>query len=175
MNAKVSRMFVIARVALVTLVILQLFLSVLFLTDFLVDFLGIRTKPVSWGYREMMEISAVLALSAGLSIGISMLVLIRRQMRAVENQMLLAANAFQDVMQRYFDDWTLSPSERDVALFTLKGFSNEEIAQLRGTSVGTIKSQCNSVFRKAGVSGRMQLINVFIEHLVGDADTTMKH
>ena len=57
----------------------------------------------------------------------------------------------------------LSPSEQAVAVFAMKGFSNGEIAELRGTSASTIKSQMNSVFRKAGFANRQQLISFLVE------------
>ena len=44
----------------------------------------------------------------------------------------------------------LSPAERDVALFQIKGLSVAEIAALRGTSEGTVKAQAAAIVR--GVS-----------------------
>ena len=57
-------------------------------------------------------------------------------------------------MAERFDDWALTPAERDVALFALKGLSLAEIARLRSTSQGTVKAQTNAIYRKAGVTGR---------------------
>ena len=62
----------------------------------------------------------------------------------------------------------LTPSERDVALFAIKGMSTAEIASLRSTSEGTVKAQTNAIYRKAGVSGRSQLLSLFIEDLMRD-------
>jgi DNA-binding NarL/FixJ family response regulator len=41
-----------------------------------------------------------------------------------------------------------------------------EIAQIRATREGTIKAQCAAIYRKAGVSGRAQLLSLFIEDLM---------
>jgi DNA-binding NarL/FixJ family response regulator len=41
-----------------------------------------------------------------------------------------------------------------------------EIATLRNTSEGTVKAQTNAIYRKAGVSGRPQLLSVFIDDLL---------
>ena len=54
----------------------------------------------------------------------------------------------------------------DVALFAIKGMSTAEIAALRSTSEGTVKAQTNAIYRKAGVSGRPQLLSLFIEDLM---------
>ncbi|MFN3578474.1 MAG: helix-turn-helix transcriptional regulator, partial [Tabrizicola sp.] len=56
----------------------------------------------------------------------------------------------------------------DVALFAIKGMSTAEIAQLRSTSEGTVKAQTNAIYRKAGVTGRPQLLSLFIEDLMRD-------
>lgn len=60
----------------------------------------------------------------------------------------------------------LTPAERDVALFALKGFSLAEIAAFRATSEGTVKAQTNAIYRKAGVSGRTQLLSLFVDDLI---------
>jgi hypothetical protein len=53
-----------------------------------------------------------------------------------------------------------------VALLAIKGFSNLEIANLRGTTLATIKSQMNAIFRKAGLISRQQLIAYLVEDLL---------
>ena len=47
-----------------------------------------------------------------------------------------------------------------------KGLSTAEIAQLRRTSEGTVKAQTAAIYRKAGVTGRPQLLSLFIEDLM---------
>jgi DNA-binding CsgD family transcriptional regulator len=71
-----------------------------------------------------------------------------------------------DIMAERFDEWGLTPAERDVALFAIKGLSIADIAQLRSTSEGTVKAQTAAIYRKAGVSGRSQLLSLFIEDLM---------
>ena len=53
-----------------------------------------------------------------------------------------------------------------MALFAIKGMSTPEIAALRNTSEGTVKAQTNAIYRKAGVTGRPQLLSLFIEDLI---------
>ena len=45
---------------------------------------------------------------------------------------------------------------------------NAQIAELRGSAQGTVKSQLNAIYRKAGVSGRTALLALLIEDLMGD-------
>ncbi|MEO0606291.1 MAG: helix-turn-helix transcriptional regulator [Myxococcota bacterium] len=52
----------------------------------------------------------------------------------------------------------LTVAEADVLDKVLAGHSNHEIAALRGTQVRTVANQVASLFRKAGVSGRAELV-----------------
>jgi hypothetical protein len=54
-----------------------------------------------------------------------------------------------------------------VALLGIKGAPIAEIAALRNTREGTIKAQNAAIYRKAGVSGRADLISLIVEELVG--------
>ena len=74
-----------------------------------------------------------------------------------------------DVLQERMEEWALTPAERDVALFAIKGMSTAEIAVLRNVSEGTVKAQTAAIYRKAGVTGRPQLLSLFIDELL-DAD-----
>ena len=71
-----------------------------------------------------------------------------------------------ELLEDSFAEWGLTPAERDVALFAIKGLSTQEIATLRQTSEGTVKAQTNAIYRKAGVAGRPQLLSLFIEDLM---------
>ena len=71
-------------------------------------------------------------------------------------------------MEERFIEWGLTPAERDVALFAIKGMSTQEIAALRSTSEGTVKAQTNAIYRKAGVTGRPQLLSLFIDDLMDE-------
>jgi len=67
---------------------------------------------------------------------------------------------------RQFDKWKLSPAEKEVALFLLKGLSHREIARFRGVSEATARQQARAVYKKAGISGRHDLAAFFLEDLV---------
>lgn len=70
------------------------------------------------------------------------------------------------VIQRHFDMWKFSPSEREVALLLIKGMSTQEIADIRDTKIGTVKSQTSAIYQKAGVKGRNELVAYFVEDLL---------
>jgi DNA-binding NarL/FixJ family response regulator len=45
---------------------------------------------------------------------------------------------------------------------------------LRQTSEGTVKAQTNAIYRKAEVSGRSQLLSLFIDDLMRDEDGSLR-
>jgi len=154
---------------LAVIVVLQAGFSLFYIVDMAMEVFGIRKVAVSWEFREAVQVVTIIGLLLGAFLGTVVLRNITRNVRDVDNRMLAASGQFHQLMTRRFEEWGLSPSEKDVALFTLKGLSNSEIAEARGKSVGTIKAQCNAIYQKAGVTGRTQLISHFIEDLFEDA------
>ncbi len=139
-----------------------------FVSDILSSVLGIRTTPISWEMREYLEIGAAIGLVLGVVVGGLMLRRALRDRNRAEERLRRASGAFMVLLEERFREWGLTPSERDVALFAIKGMSTAEIATLRATSEGTVKAQTNAIYRKAGVSGRPQLLSLFIDDLMRD-------
>ncbi|MEQ8289724.1 MAG: LuxR C-terminal-related transcriptional regulator [Gammaproteobacteria bacterium] len=69
-----------------------------------------------------------------------------------------------------FDRWQLTQTEKEVALFLLKGFSHKDVALLRDVSEATARQQARAVYRKAGVTGRNELAAFFLEELALPVD-----
>ena len=84
----------------------------------------------------------------------------------IERELSVASGAFQEAIEYYFRVWDLTAAERDVALLSIKGVPNVDIAAMRETRVGTIKAQNAAIYRKSGVSSRAELLAVMIEELV---------
>ena len=146
------------------IVVVQLLCAIFFVSQILASVVGFA--PFSWQIHELIELGAALGLLLGVVLG--WLVLRRTMARnvAVEDQLRVASGAFMDVIEERFTTWALTPAERDVALFAIKGMSTQEIATLRDVSEGTIKAQTNAIYRKADVSGRTQLLSLFIDDLM---------
>lgn len=71
----------------------------------------------------------------------------------------------QDVAKQ-FDDWGLSPAERETALMLLKGFSHKRIAALSGRSERTVRQHAVAVYDKSGLAGRAELAGFFLGDLL---------
>jgi len=149
------------------IILIQALSAVAFLTFFVIDVGGLNAVPASYTTREIVQIAAVVGLALSIVINAFFLAKLLRRATAIENSLLVARGAFHDLIEVEFDRWSLSPAEREVALFAIKGCSNAEIAQMTGKSEGTVKSQSNAVFRKSGFSGRVQLVSHFVDELIG--------
>ena len=73
---------------------------------------------------------------------------------------------FSKIIQTQFDDWQLTKSEKEVALLLLKGLTLEEIAGVRDTREKTVRQQASNLYKKAGISGRHELVAFFFEDLL---------
>lgn len=155
-----------ARWLIAGLLAVQAVCAVFFVSDILASVLGLRSVAISWQTRELLEIGAALGLVLGLLLGAMLLLRARAEARVARESLRRAQGAFRDLIDERFTDWGLTPAERDVALFAVKGLSTAEIARMRNTSEGTVKAQTAAVYRKAGVSGRAQLVALFIEDLI---------
>lgn len=156
------------RIILALVVLVQLLCALFFVGQIAISVLGLPFGPIAWTYYELIEIGAAVGLIMGSVFGALALRMARRRSMEAEAALKRAQSAFKDVLEMRFTDWDLTAAERDVALFAIKGYSTQDIANLRGVSEGTIKAQSNAIYRKAGVSGRAQLLSLFIDELVED-------
>jgi DNA-binding CsgD family transcriptional regulator len=152
----------------VAILAVQVVSAFFFVADILSSYVGFWTQPLPWEVRELLEIGSAIGLAAGVVFGAFALVNAHRHRAVAEARLRAASGAFMDLLTERFRDWGLTRAEADVALFSIKGLSTAEIAALRGTSEGTVKAQTNAIYRKAGVSGRSQLLSLFIEDLMRD-------
>ncbi len=87
--------------------------------------------------------------------------------RKAHDSVRVASGELLSVIDDHFTQWRLSPSEREIALLLIKGFSTQEIADLRNTRCGTVKSQSSAIYQKVGIRGRNELAAYFVEDLLG--------
>ncbi|GGE39926.1 helix-turn-helix transcriptional regulator [Actibacterium pelagium] len=135
------------------------------IANMLISVLALPIAPVAWQFLELLEIGAALGLLLGLVMGTILLRHMMRDNARVEEQLRVASGAFMELLTDRFTEWGLTKAEKDVALFSIKGLSTAEIAEMRKTSEGTVKAQTNAIYKKAGVSGRAQLLSLFIDDL----------
>jgi len=152
----------------IVLMVIQSLCALIFLSDVIGDLLPKPGEVVTLSIAAS-EIAAV----TGLLLGLVFEAVVLRRLLLRQGQMAqslaVAQGALGTLMESYFRTWALTPTETDVAAFTIKGYSIAEIATFRGSAEGTIKTHLNAIYRKSGTSGRAQLVSVLVEDLLRGA------
>ena len=156
------------RLALSVVLVVQVLCAGFFVSQILASVFAIPLPPLSWTFIELIEIGAAVGLVLGVVVSVVALRQARRQAAKAEAALKRTQTAFRDVLEELFTEWRLTPAERDIAIFAIKGFSTQEMARLRDVSEGTVKAQTAAIYRKAGVSGRPQFLSLFIDEFVAD-------
>lgn len=147
---------------------LQIACAAVFLYEIVASILGIRIAVISWELREIFEILAVCGLLLGSYFGFRAALSARREADRAKEALKIATGAIAQSVDERFGSWGLTDAENQVGWLLIKGFDLAEIGRIRGTSEGTVKAQCNAIYRKSGSSGRAQLLAGFVEDLFDD-------
>lgn len=114
------------RATLLAAIILAQFLCALFfLGDAADDLISGTTID---GAMFTLELIATVALFAGVIYLARELRQLLGEMERMEGSIRAARGEMAEVIDAFFTEWNLTPSERDVALLMLKGIDNEQIA-----------------------------------------------
>lgn len=74
---------------------------------------------------------------------------------------------YREVIDQQFKTWSLTPTEKEVAMLLLKGLSFEEVAGVRDSKEKTVRQHATAIYRKSGLSGRHELAAWFFEDFLG--------
>ncbi|SFE18170.1 regulatory protein, luxR family [Sulfitobacter brevis] len=157
------------KVGLWVIATLQASAAIFYASCALLDAWGIEPQILIWQSHDYQQSVLAIGLLLGVVMGWIAMRMSLKRARIAEEKVRKCATGFSQLIVEHFTAWGLTPAENDVALFLVKGLNTRDIADLRGTSEGTIKAQTNAIYRKAGVAGRSQLLSVFIEDLMDDA------
>lgn len=149
-----------------SLVVFQCLCGAYFLWEILASVLGLPTVPLRWSLRELVEAGASIGLIIGAGLGVRLAIVAQKATRKAETARQITSGEFASVADRYFANLDLTKAETEVAWFVLKGMSMAEIAELRQTKIGTVKAQCTGIYKKAGVTGKSQLLSQLVEDIL---------
>jgi len=152
--------------ALHAVLLAQVFFTTLFVFKILADVLALPLYFVPWTAMELIEVLASIGMLSGVISSVLLLRQGNKRMEELAQRIHAASGEFQDYLNDQFAEWRLTPTEQNIAILVIKGFSNQEIAQLRGTTESTVKSQISAIFRKSGVTNRQQLVTWVVEDLI---------
>jgi DNA-binding CsgD family transcriptional regulator len=69
-------------------------------------------------------------------------------------------------MDLQFAEWGLTATEREIALWLLKGYSHKRIADLTSRKERTVRQHSVVVYQKGGLAGRAELAAHFLDDLI---------
>lgn len=147
---------------LAVIIVLQALCALFFAGDVIFD---LREGGHLDDIHLIAEAVAAVVLSAGTVVLMLELRRLLSRMREMNVGLKAARGEMASLVEQTFSEWQLTPSEREIALFILKGLDNESIARLRNTAQGTVRAQSAGIYAKAQVDGRAQFLSVFMEEL----------
>lgn len=85
------------------------------------------------------------------------------KLQNISTEMRNARREYSTVIQTQFSQWSLTPSEQEVAMLLLKGLSFKEISGVRNTKEKTVRQQASIIYSKANLDGRHEFAAWFLE------------
>ena len=151
--------------SLMMLILVQVLCAFFFASDIIADYREVGTSGTNRFYLSI-EALATLSICAAIIFEIKYILELLQRKAHLERSVSVASAAMNDVILAHFQSWDLTPSETDVVNFSAKGLGIAEIAQMRGSAEGTIKSHLNSIYRKSGAHNRGEVLSLIIDSLM---------
>lgn len=91
---------------------------------------------------------------------------LRKEKEAFRLKVSNFSGEFMQLIDSQFDNWQLTPGEKDVGILLIKGLSMKEVAEIRKSNESTVRQQASSIYRKSGLGGRQELAAFFLDDLL---------
>lgn len=143
-------------------IIVLIVAAAFFVQDIYVD-LYVDGKGIS---HVVVEGSIFLAILLALVIELKQVARLVSKIDNTEQEVIQLQAHLSEVIDNEFRRWSLTNTEKEIAILLIKGFSMQEIAGIRGVKEKSVRQQATGVYAKAGVSGRYELTSHFIEDLL---------
>ena len=102
------------------------------------------------------------AVSWALIVGAGDLIRLRARLERERRRTAWLSGVIAENIDDQMKEWGMTRSEKDIAWLIIKGYRFNEIARLRGVKETTTRLQATTLYAKAGVSGRAELVAEFI-------------
>jgi len=158
----------------VILLVLQLIIATLFVADLFSSLIAFGDPFITWENRERLHGLVALNLLVSPFVLWIQYCKLTTETHQIDKDLLSETDPTMRSINQEFGKWGLTPSECRVATYVLKGMSNAEIAALNGTKEGTVKAQCNALFRKSNTKNRSQFNSYFFEVLTTEQGVIVK-
>lgn len=135
---------------------------------FIFDIVGDLINGEDGFFHITIELFVFIAISIVLYFEIRHVRSLGKEIKIEKSKTARLAGELLSVMKEQFSQWSLTPSESEVALLLIKGLSMKEIALARHVKEKTVRSQATHIYSKSGYAGRHELAAHFIEDLMNE-------
>lgn len=136
-----------------------------FLYDIVSDIASAYDSVAHIAIEAVVFAAAMLALW----LEIKRVIRLRRQVSQERDRVARLSGELFHHIEKAFDQWKLTHSEREIAVMLIKGLSMAEIAALREVKDKTVRQHAANIYAKAGYSNRNELASHFIQDLMSTA------
>jgi len=133
---------------------------------FVHDIVGDAAKGYESSAHIVIEALVFSAMMIALWLEIKRAIYFRRQVSVERERVARLSGELFHQIEKAFDQWRLTSSEREVAIMLIKGMSMVEIGNARSVKEKTVRQHATNVYAKAGYSNRSELTSHFIEDLL---------
>lgn len=91
---------------------------------------------------------------------------LKEQLSEYEIELNSLKGKLAEVVKEQFQQWSLSKSESEIAWLIIKGFSFQEISQMRSVNEKTVRQQAVAIYRKSDTSNRSEFTAGFLDDLL---------
>jgi len=138
------------------------FASAFFLYDIIIDVMKEDESPL----HLTIEGFIFFATSVVLTYEVLRVMKLSKDLKQEQGKVARLSGELSQVIQKDFEEWKLTESEKEVAILLIKGLSMNEIGDLRGVKEKTVRQQATSIYTKSKCPNRYELAAKFIEDLL---------
>ena len=138
------------------------FASAFFLYDIVTDVMKGDEGPL----HLIIEGFIFFATSFVLTYEVLRVMQLSKDLKQEQGKVARLSGELSQVIQKDFEEWKLTESEKEVAILLIKGLSMNEIGELRGVKEKTVRQQATAIYTKSKCPNRHELAAKFIEDLL---------
>ena len=138
------------------------FASAFFLYDIIIDVM----KGNESSLHLIIEGFIFLSTSVVLTHEVLRVIQLSKDLKQEQGKVARLSGELSQIIQKDFEGWKLTESEKEVAILLIKGLSMNEIGELRGVKEKTVRQQATSIYTKSKCPNRHELAAKFIEDLL---------
>ena len=140
-------------------IIVLIIAGIFFIQDIYIDIV-IEGKDFSHVFIESGVFTAILL---ALALELRHVVQLSSTVSNTQQEVSRLKKHLNDLIHEEFNHWKLTKTEQEIAIMLIKGFSMQEIAEIRNVKEKSVRQQATGIYSKSNLSNRYELTSHFIE------------